>query len=83
MADGDEDAVDRLFGDCAGQRVAQLDAFHGRRKRWLGRLAGNLVDLGIPQDLYIGALEEALAQDFFRAELVTAMHDGDRLGDVR
>ncbi|ENN87883.1 hypothetical protein RHSP_48695 [Rhizobium freirei PRF 81] len=82
MTDGDENAVDRHFGDGAGARIAQASAGHRWRHRRLGRGAGDFGNFGIPKNLDVCLGKQAFLQDLFRAEGIAAMHHGHRFGDV-
>src|SRR5690606_40765683 len=71
VADGDEDAVDGLLGDLAGDGVADLHALDGA---W-HVLAVDLLDLGVPDHLDLRVPEQAFLQDALGPELAAAVHD--------
>jgi hypothetical protein len=78
VADGDEDAVDRQVPDGAAGGVADGDAIdRGRHLR-----AFDLRQLGVPDHLDLGILEQPVLQDALGAELAAAMDDGDLGGEV-
>ena len=78
MADRDEDAVGRQFGQRAGLDVLQPDM--GDLARIFG--AADFVDRAVPDHLDLGVLEQAILQDALGAEMVAAMHDRHLRGEV-
>src|SRR5690606_20432482 len=78
VADGDEDAVDRLLIRAVAGNVAQRDRVD---RRGHGR-AADIGDLVVPAHFDLGILEQALLQDALGSELVAAVDQDDLGGKI-
>ena len=79
VANGDKDPFRRDFRDFAGFGVLHAHTFDPQR----AVTAKDFVNLMEPERFDLGVLEKPILQDFFRAQLIAAVHQCHLRGEIR